>query len=208
MVATHIDERPVDIPFEDIQRRYPRVVSQHRGVSSIQGTGIDDLREAITAVAAELPLIGESWPESWLAAADALQKHESQYVTPEVMRQTMIDKGVKPEDTGILARWLHDLGDILYFQDDEYLDDVVMLNADWVTDHVYRVLDHGEIDERGIFTRDHMNDIWRDLDPGVRGLFLRLMEQFDLSYRAFANRDISIVVEKLSSDPPSHFADV
>jgi hypothetical protein len=34
------------------------------------------------------------------------------------------------------------------------------------------------------------------------------MEQFDLSYRAFANRDISIVVEKLSSDPPSHFADV
>ncbi|MDP7533624.1 MAG: hypothetical protein QGI88_07625, partial [SAR202 cluster bacterium] len=82
----------MDIPFEDIQRRYPQVVNQHRGVSSIQGTGIDDLREAITAVAAELPLMGESWSESWLAAADALQKHESQYVTPEVMRQTMIDK--------------------------------------------------------------------------------------------------------------------
>ena len=26
IVATHIDERPVDIPFEDIQRRYPQVV--------------------------------------------------------------------------------------------------------------------------------------------------------------------------------------
>lgn len=152
--------------------------------------------------------MGESWPVTWLNAADALRRDESQYITPAVMRQTMTEHGVRPDDTSILARWLHDLGDIIYYQDDEYLDDVVMLDADWVTDHVYRVLDHEDIDDQGIFTSDHSNEVWDDLDPGIRELFLRLMEQFDLSYRTLENRDISIVVEKLSSNPPTNYQDV
>ena len=35
--------------------------------------------------------------------------------------------------------------------------------------------------------------LWEDLDPAMRQLFLRLMEQFDLSYRTLLDKDISLL---------------
>ena len=35
----------------------------------------------------------------------------------------------------------------------------------------------------GVFRREHMDNIWPDLDLTVRDRLLRLMERFDLSYR-------------------------
>ena len=61
IVATHIDERPAQIPLQDLQRRYPQVVG-HWEVSSKTKQGIGGLREAIREEGAKLPLMGEPWP--------------------------------------------------------------------------------------------------------------------------------------------------
>ena len=79
----------------------------------------------------------------------------------------------------------------------------VVLDPQWVTGYIYRVLENKAVIERdGVFQREDMAEVWADLDSHMQGHFLRLMERFDLSYRTLENRDISIVVECLSLDPP------
>ena len=70
----------------------------------------------------------------------------------------------------------------------------MVLDPQWVTDSVYDVLTYKGIadDGRGIFTRDHMNDVWAEVDGDMRDHFLRLMERFDLSYRTLDDKTISI----------------
>ena len=101
----------------------------------------------------------------------------------------------------VLADWLHELGEILYFHQNENIDDIIILKPQWVTTYISMVLESNEvIGSLGIFTKQHMEVLWPDLAPYMRDHFLRLMEQFDLSYRTLENKEISLVVERLSQD--------
>jgi hypothetical protein len=85
------------------------------------------------------------------------------------------------------------------------LADIVILNSQWVTEAISRVLESEEVAARdGIFSRDCMNLLWRDQPPAMREHFLRLMEQFDLSYRILEDHDKSLVIERVPFDPPAY----
>ena len=59
---------------------------------------------------------------------------------------------------------------------------------------------------QGIFTHTHMETLWKDIAPFMRGHFLRLMERFDLSYRTLHDKkEISLIVELLPLDPPDNY---
>jgi internalin A len=165
--------------------------------------GLTTLRQAITTAAAELPLMGEIWPTTWLNFANAVRKSNRKQTTPQTFWEAMGKLKVAEEGKPVLANWLHELGDILFFQDDDDVNDLVILKPQWVTEHISQVLTAEEVIQRnGIFTRECMNQVWANLKPGLRDFFLRLMERFDLSYRTLENRDISLVVERLPFEPP------
>ncbi len=202
IVAAHVDERNADAPIDELGREYKQIVGHFR-VSNKDGTGIAELRNVIADTAAGLPLMGEQWPATWLDAANTLRGAAENYITPNDLDARMAGHDVDQESRPILARWLHELGDLLYFRDDPELSDIVMLNPQWVTECISLVLESDDVIKRdGIFTRDHMTTLWTDIEPHMRDHFLRLMEQFDLSYRTLENREISIVVERLSLNPP------
>ena len=201
IVATFIDQRDADLPLADIQRKYPQVVG-HYAVSNLNGKGIERLQAAIAAAAAGLPRMGERWPGQWLAAANAVRQRPDNFITPAELRPLMGAHGVVGKDQDILARWLHELGDILYFQDDPGLNDMVILKPPWVISEIDRVLESEEvIAKTGVFTRCHMEELWSAVTPQVRDHFLRLMEKYDLSYRTPEDEEISLVVERLPLDP-------
>jgi internalin A len=204
LVATHIDERDADLPLAELRAKYPQIVG-HCEISNKTGEGIEELRKALTDAAAGLPLMGETWPASWLNAAEAIRAREEKHITPQELWEIMAAHGVSGDNAKILAQWLHELGDILYYQDDEELNDIVILKPQWVTEYISEVLESEEVIGRlGIFTRAHMRELWSDLPPALQDHFLRLMEQFDLSYRTLENREISLVVERLPLDPPDY----
>jgi hypothetical protein len=201
IVAAFIDQRDADLPLADIQRKYPQVVG-HYAVSNRDGTGMEELRAAIAAAAAGLPLMGERWPGQWLAAANAVRQRPDNFIAPAELRRLMAAHGVVGKDQDILARWLHELGDTLYFQDDPGLNDMVILKPPWVISEIDRVLESEEvIAKAGVFTRCHMEKLWSGVTPQVRDHFLRLMEKYDLSYRTPEDEEISLVVERLPLDP-------
>ena len=124
--------------------------------------------------------MGETWPADWLGAANAVRALDETNVTPDVLREVMAGQNVRDDNANILARWMHEFGEILYFDEDEKLGDEVVLKPRWISGYIYNVLDDKIIDELGIFTRDHMRNLWTELDPDMRDYCLSLMEQFDL----------------------------
>ena len=204
VVSTWSDERSAELPLEDIKRRYPAVCG-HWTVSNLTGVGLHELMSAAAGIAADLPLMGESWPTKWLAATDAIRSHSERFVTPARLAEIADGHGLEIDRTTVLARWLHELGEVLYFIDNPELNDTVILKPQWVTRVISRVLESTEVEaQNGVLTREHMGLLWQDIDVFLQQHLLRLMEQFDLSYRTLENRDISIVVERLSLDPPAY----
>jgi len=202
LVASHIDERDADLPLSELQQQFPQILGQWE-ISNRDGTGIEALRQTITNAAATLPLMGERWPTTWLNFANALRNSKQRYTTPQKFWGVMTQYEIKPESQSVLATWLHELGEILFFQDNDDLNDIVIFKPQWVTEHISRVLEADEvIRSNGIFTRACMERLWQDLEASMRNHFLRLMERFDLSYRTLENKDISLIVERLPFEPP------
>ena len=204
LVATHTDEREAELPLAELQEKYPQIAGSWH-VSNKTGDGVAALKEAVAAQAATLPLMGEKWPTNWLNAVAELRARPEKHITPAQLFDLMTRQ--KVSSCGVLARWLHELGDILYFQEDEELSDLVVLKPQWVTEYIYKVLDCEDVQNKdGVFTREQKQALWRDLDPEMQEHFLRLMEKFDLSYRTLENREVSLVVERLPLDPPDYAA--
>ena len=202
LVATWSDERNADLPLSDLKRQFPQVISLFE-ISNKTKLGIKELQKAITHATSDLPLMGEVWPTTWLRFTDAIRKGKKRQATPKQFWDAMAQEDVSESGRYVLANWLHELGDILFFQEEEEVNDLVILKPQWVTEYISKVLtDEEVIVSNGIFTRQCMDRIWAELRPGLRDFFLRLMERFDLSYRTLENRDISLVVERLPFEPP------
>jgi len=203
VLATHSDERDAELPEADLRSRYSQIRC-FAHVSNKTGDGIGGVREKIAELAASLPLMGESWPTTWLSAADAVRDSSETYVSLSALHDIYREHKVTPESFDILTRWLHDLGSVLHFSHDSELRDVVLLKPQWVSEKISEVLECPDvIASNGIFRHNHMDSVWADLHSSMREKFLRLMERFDLSYRIPEDpENKSLVVERLSLDPP------
>jgi len=210
LVATHVGDRPVDLPLSELRQEYPRIVDS-LSVDNANREGLDALRTRLADEAAGLPLMGSEWPTTWLTAAEAVRGARENHVTPGRLWKMMADAGVRDRNLQQhVAVALHELGDILYYSDDPELSQTVVLQPGWVNDYISMVLDSEQVaDAHGLLTRSHLNELWADLDPGLRHHFLGMMDKYDLSYRIQGGRadDLSLVVERLQWDPPDFRAD-
>ena len=204
LVATYTEQRDADLPLADLKKQFPKIVEIYE-IDNETRKGVPELKQAITQTAADLPLMGERWPTTWLNFTNNIRAGIEKQTTPKTFFTAMERAGVSHDGRPVLANWLHELGDILFFQEDDEVNDLVILKPQWVTEYISKVLEAEEvIKRRGIFTRQCMDQIWQDLPIGLRDFFLRLMERFDLSYRTLENRDISLVVERLPFEQPDY----
>lgn len=212
LVATHIDQRDAKLPYDGLKKKYPQISGQW-SVSNLSDDGLHDLKAAIQKTAADqekLPLMGQSWPNSYIKSAEAVRAVQEKELTIdnlfEIFHSNKVDEQ-KSQET--LARFLHDLGELLWFHDDEELKEIVLLDPEWVDQRVSDVLEcQAVIDGHGIFRREHMKQVWPDVSEPMQERLLRLMEKFDLSYVIPDDReDKSLVVERLSEDPPTGWDD-
>lgn len=205
LVATHLDQPHSDYPLADLKKKFPQIKDAIM-VSSKDNRGIPELRRMIRDHAADLPLMGLRWPERWLAAAEAVRGMTDTNISRLELNRLMRDNGLRDSEAEILTRWLHDLGHILHFHDEPKMRDRVVLDPEWVTAHVGRVLRSEEVTKtHGILTRDHLRTLWPDLDGHLRDYLLRVMDKFDLAYFIPDDEeDRSLIVERLPHDPVNY----
>ena len=121
---------------------------------------------------------------------------------------------------GEFGNYLHDLGKILYFQDDYVLSNLVVLKPNWITKAISRVLtDNAVRQAKGILSHADLPRIWaaddhgQHYDPRLYPIFLRLMERFDLSYQITPDSPTlypthSLVPQLLPHQPPADMPNV
>jgi internalin A len=214
LVATHLDMQSPDINYIALKEQYPQLVGS-LGVSNARGTGIAHLRTTLAEIAIQLPIMGQPWPAKWLEVEEHLLKRQEHHIALETYVECCEGCGVdEAVARGTLGSYLHDLGKVLYFQDDLVLSDLVVLKPNWITKAISLVLtDEAVRASHGILQHRELRRIWQTDDEGhlypqrLYPVFLRLMERFYLSYQIEADTPgvrstRSLIPQLLPYEPP------
>jgi internalin A len=193
----HIDEAI----FKD---KFKKIVSFEK-VSCLTGKGIPDLTEQIRIALGNMPHLRDTLPEVWLKIRDRLKNEKKNYIHIHDYFKICKEFGLDEERAEFLSGYLHDLGIILHYRHDRLLENTVILNPEWATGAVYKLLDTLAIQEnKGQFMFDDLKTIWdANVYPMDKHLELtRLMEKFELCFN-ITGTHIYIIPELLPPQRPA-----
>jgi internalin A len=212
VVATHCEERLPELDYPHLEQTFSQMLVGNFEVDSRTGVGLPELREAISRQAAELPQMGQLISPRWVAAREEILARAE--VEPQIRYEEFAEIcercGLAGEETITLAQLMHDLGQIIYYAEDEGLKEIVVLNPEWLTKAISYVLeDKHTKDAGGILDHARLRSIWQDRDNGpayrahYHPYFLRLMEKFDISYRLEGDELRSLVAQLVPHERPA-----
>jgi GTPase SAR1 family protein len=171
--------------------------------------GIEELKKAIARVAAGLPEMGRSVPQSFQQARAVLEQANAAYLPLAQVFEICREQKMDNEVARLFFRIEHRLGHLIHYEHDPALQDIVVLKPDWLATAMSFVLDDDITRAaHGLVRFSRLGQLWDDPEhnedfrypPDLHTIFLRLMERFDLSYRV---AELSI---KGESDPQSLIA--
>ncbi|MDH7447246.1 leucine-rich repeat domain-containing protein [Aquimarina sp. 2201CG14-23] len=199
VVATNTKERGADLPKDEFKQRFINIKS-FINIDNENNYGISLLKEKIKNEALQIPYMGVDRPQTWIKSMESLSLMEEKYITKRELFSIFKRNEVYKENYESFANYLHALGEILYYPEDEELCNTIILKPKWVSEHIARVLDNETITKNaGFLNKTLMQNLWHDLDSDTQVKFLSLMEKFDLSYRT-DERGVCLVVEKLKHE--------
>ena len=171
------------------------------------------MREGIEFFASHLSHIGEELPARWIKVRADIEVRAGE--TPHIPQQEYFEiykrhMAFDRSKALHLSRYLHDLGVFLHFQDDPLLSRIVILQNDWATEAVFRILDDETVKAKfGRFNSADTERLWRDsVYSDMRLELLALMQRFELCYEL---RDTqppsSLAPQLLPPAKPKHLTD-
>ena len=208
IVQNEKGDRSKVLDLKSIQSKFSNVKGTY-ATNLLTCRNLAETKTALQFFIQQLPHIGAKLPKSWVdirnevedlkrprgPGADTGTYYISREKYFEICKKHKVD-----EDTAlILSQYFHDLGVFLHFQDDDILCRTVILQNEWATDAVYKVLDCENVKgNRGRFTRADLETIWGDEDckdkyRNMHPELLALMKEFKLCYQitnrvGFGNR--------------------
>ena len=198
----HIDEAT----FKD---KFKNIVTFIQ-VSCFTGKGIPDLTEQIKTALGDMPHLRDQLPEVWLKIRDRLNSENKNYIPLDEYFEICREFGLDAERADFLSLYLHDLGIILHYRHDRLLENTVILNPEWATEAVYKLIDTRTVQEnKGRFIFDDLKIIWDEetYPRDKHAQLMRLMEKFELCFNVTGTH-IHIIPELLPSQRPAIDFDV
>lgn len=188
-----------------IKGRFPNFKEKYRGDLD-QPHSADTIRQAIQYSVQQLPHVGKAVPAKWVTIRKAIEEEAERkpYISQDeyfaIYRRHLEFDRTKAL---YLSQTLHNLGVFLHFQDDPLLRKTVILQNQWATDAVFRMLDDEVVKQaKGHFTLKDCRRVWaapqyEDMDQEMLGL----MEKFELCYRLTDSTEPAWLAPRLL--PPS-----
>jgi hypothetical protein len=178
--------RSKEIDLGGIKSKYDNVRELYKGNLEFPDV-VNGLREGIEWYASRLSHVGEELPASWIKirteieAIAAVRPHIGQQEYFDVYSRHLPFSATKALH---LSRYLHDLGVFLHFQEDALLSRIVILQNQWATEAVYRMLDDETVKRKsGRFDHADCKRLWNESAyAGMHLELLALMENFELCY--------------------------
>ncbi|CAA0113265.1 Internalin-A [Halioglobus japonicus] len=178
--------RSKDIDIRGIKGRFENVQDVYQGDLNSRNA-VEKLREDIQFYVQKLPHVGDEVPAKWVSIRNDIERvaKESPYISEKEYFE-IYEKHLEfdRQKALFLSGYLHDLGVFLHFQDHDLLSRIVILQNEWATEAVFRILDDESIKQsQGHFTWEDCEKLWDD--SGYAEIFpelLALMERFELCY--------------------------
>ena len=206
IVGNKIDQHPLDIDRTGLQKKYPNIVGILE-TSAATGAGIEELKAAITEQVNHLPHVRDLLPETWFTVKTKLEGlgRETNFITHDKYLELCTENEVSDETSQrTLIGFLHDLGVVLHFQDDPRLEALGILNPQWVTNGVYKILNsHTLFQNRGVLTVAMLDEILNlpEYPRGKRLFIVDMMKKFELCYDIEPDKSF-LVPDLLPKDEP------
>ena len=209
LVSTYADEgRQTHLNFEDLQFRYYPLIKSWLRVDNKSGTGIEELRQHIILEALKLDHIEDPLAESWIALRHRLAAIDRPFISRKEYDELATEFGLGPSAASTWLRLLHALGQVIYFEHDVELGNLIIIDPELLARAVSYVLeDQGIVAANGVVSHVHLAEIWStnltDVKDGhaIFPYLLRLMEKNDISYR-FLDSDLSLIAPVVTNDRP------
>ncbi len=196
------------------KKHYPGLIKEIRDVDFSRDDGryetmVDHLKNHLLS----LRHIGDELPKQWIPIRKHLEKLQAKhnYIDRKQYSDICKEHGITGETQQLtLSQYLHDLGVILHFQNDDDIAQWVVLNPQWVTAAVYTILSDkkvykqgGRFDKKWLFAR------WSDYKFEEKRYLLLLMlkNRFDICYPTDKNQEHYIVPQLLPQQEPEYLFD-
>ena len=201
IVSTHCKtgERIARIDKPVLQRDYGDMIVDFLEVDSLiddpatgDKVGIATLKQLIAETAKNFDQMGAKLNRAWRESRDELLALDQPRITYANFAAVCERHGLSAVATRTLADLMHDLGYIVYYGDDEALQDDVVLKPEWLTKAIGFVLEDCTTQAMdGILPDSRLKEVLFDhpfaneprYEPELYPFFLRLMEKYDVSYR-------------------------
>ena len=212
IVGNKIDQHLLDIDRTGLQKKYPNIVGILE-TSAATGAGIEELKAAIAEKVNNMPHVRDLLPEAWFTVKTKLEGlgRDANFITYDKYLELCAENEVSDETSQrTLIGFLHDLGVVLHFQDDRRLAELGILNPQWVTNGVYKILnDKALFANKGVLTLQLLDQILSTPEyPQNKRLFIvDMMKKFELCYEMPYGYDIEpdktfLVLDLLPKDQP------
>jgi internalin A len=164
-----------------------------------------DLEGEIQHLACHLPHIGKPFSRSLIDVQEQLKilSKDKSSITWDNFEDLCGQQGIT--DTELMrdyARYFHQLGISLWFEEDEFLDQYVFLRPKWIIDALFELLYEGEaLRKQAFISVKDVRDIWKGKEyKGMHGNLLRLMKNFEMCYEIVGDTPQYIVPQLLPAD--------
>jgi internalin A len=186
IVGNKVDQQPLDIDRWGLQTKYENIKAVVE-TSCATGRGLDELKSVIAREIAALKDVHNPLPQSWFTLKQQLEQMDRDYIPYTEYEQLCQSQGITDDlSQTTLIELLHRLGIVLNFRDDPRLEDTHVLNPEWVTNGVYKLLNDNQLITkfRGILDCTQLNRILDDPRyPRNKQLFIvDMMRKFELCF--------------------------
>ncbi|HEY5729424.1 MAG TPA: COR domain-containing protein, partial [Anaerolineales bacterium] len=206
IVGNKTDQHPLEIDHTGLGKKYSNIVGILES-SAATGAGIEALKAEIAKQVDTLPHVRDLLPETWFTVKSKLEElgRDKNFITQDKYLNLCGANDVGDETSQhTLIGFLHDLGVVLHFQDDPRLEALGILNPQWVTNGVYKILNSHELfQNRGTLTLPILNKTLNPPEyPSNKRLFIvDMMKKFELCYDIEPDKSF-LIPDLLPKDEP------
>lgn len=184
LVVVNKTDQPTDSYDIEEFSEYNKSVKELHMTSCFNKNGLKELQFSLRNQLALLEHFGTKVDKKWLTVKSIIDEKKSsgrEFLSREEYEAICIENDISGDSLYRMSDLFHSMGIIIYFQDDIYLRNIIILNPEWATHAVYRVFDNHN---GGRFSEQ---DLIKYLGKDVRfrykeNLILSLMKKFDLCF--------------------------
>ena len=200
VIINKTDENPsYDVNRLFLKEKYPNII-EFLKISCSQGNGIDGVKSSLRRAVIDIKDLNSQWAIPWFNVKTHLENMTSNFISYDEFTTLCLNNGVYDTSSqNTLVEYLNDLGIILHFKDFA-LSDTHVLEPEWVTYAVYKIINSKKLAEnKGVLKLNEIRTILKSNEEDGRfkypssslNYIIELMMKFELCYKV-SNSEILI----------------